>query len=279
MARLSIRILPALVGLGMVLAGCSGPEPPPAAENPATGEHFTSPAPPAPKPPAPLRDYKAVAVFVALCDNAHQGIVKVPAALGNGQDPANNLYWGAAYGVKTFFSKSPHWAATPCIARFEHDAVLETCGFASRGPGPTVYVAFHAYDGARMKEALTDFLEDAAGKSGGLVDLVCFVGHNGLMDMQLESYPSPMGERHPAAVVLACKSRDYFLEPLRKAGAQPIVTTTGFMAPEAYTLDAIIRSWAAGDPAETVCRNAAAAYAEYQKCGVRAAERLFAAGS
>jgi len=279
MARLSIRILPALVGLGMVLAGCSGPESPPASEKPAAAERPAASVSPAPKPPAPPRDYKAVAVFVALCDNAHQGIVKVPAALGNGQDPANNLYWGAMYGVKTFFTKSPHWAPVPCSARFEHQAVLETCGFESRGPGSTVYVMFYAYDGARMKEALTDFFEAAAGKNGDLVDLVCFVGHNGLMDMQLESYPSPMGERHPAAVVLACKSRFHFLEPLRKAGAQPLVTTTGFMAPEAYTLDAIIRSWAAGDPAETVCRNAAAAYAEYQKCSVRAAKRLFAAGS
>jgi hypothetical protein len=278
MARLSTRMLPALVGLGMALAGCSPPEPPPANANPAAAERPAPPVAPAPKPPAPPRDYKAVAVFVALCDNAHQGIVKVPAALGNGQDPANNLYWGAAYGVKTFFAKSPHWAPVPSPVMPERDAVLEICAFRSKGPSRTVQVVAYAYAGARMKEALTDFLEAAAGKDGDLVDLVCFVGHNGLMDMQLESYPSPMGEKRPAAVVLACKSRSYFLEPLRKAGAQPLVTTTGFMAPEAYTLDAILRSWAAGDPAEAICRNAADAYAEYQKCSVRAAERLFAPG-
>jgi len=38
-------------------------------------------------------------VVVALCDNVHQGIVPVPRALGNGQDPSSNLYWGARYGV------------------------------------------------------------------------------------------------------------------------------------------------------------------------------------
>ena len=42
-----------------------------------------------------------VHVVVALCDNEHQGIVPVPATLGNGQDPRNNLYWGALYGVRT----------------------------------------------------------------------------------------------------------------------------------------------------------------------------------
>src|SRR6188474_1339529 len=52
---------------------------------------------------------KTIHVFVALCDNKYQGIVPVSAKIGNGQDAASNLYWGAAYGVKTFFSKSSEW--------------------------------------------------------------------------------------------------------------------------------------------------------------------------
>ena len=52
---------------------------------------------------------RTVHVFVALCDNANQGIVPVPATLGNGQDPQRNLYWGAMFGVKTFFGKSADW--------------------------------------------------------------------------------------------------------------------------------------------------------------------------
>ena len=52
---------------------------------------------------------KVVHVLVALCDNENQGIVPVPAFLGNGEDPPKNLYWGAAFGVKTFFSKSQNW--------------------------------------------------------------------------------------------------------------------------------------------------------------------------
>ena len=49
---------------------------------------------------------RTVHVFVALADNQNQGIVPVPAALGNGRDPQRNLYWGAAYGLKTFFKAS-----------------------------------------------------------------------------------------------------------------------------------------------------------------------------
>ena len=52
---------------------------------------------------------KVVHVLVALCDNKYQGIVPVPAFLGNGEDAQKNLYWGAAFGVKTFFSKSANW--------------------------------------------------------------------------------------------------------------------------------------------------------------------------
>ncbi len=49
-------------------------------------------------------------VVVALCDNVHQGIVKVPAAIGNGQDPEHNLYWGAGCGVRHWFTKkSGEW--------------------------------------------------------------------------------------------------------------------------------------------------------------------------
>jgi hypothetical protein len=35
-------------------------------------------------------------VIVSLVDNLSQGIVPVPAKIGNGNDPRNNLYWGAA---------------------------------------------------------------------------------------------------------------------------------------------------------------------------------------
>jgi hypothetical protein len=52
-----------------------------------------------------INESTVIHVFVALCDNKYQGIVPVPAKIGNGQDPLNNLYWGAAYGIKSFFKK------------------------------------------------------------------------------------------------------------------------------------------------------------------------------
>ncbi len=240
------------------------------------------------------RDFKVVHVFVALCDNRNQGIVPVPANLGNGQDPRNNLYWGAMYGTKTFLARSPHWEGLGGFTKPTNAGILERCVFRSRGAGPAVYVVADAYDGACMKTALSDFFDAAAGlkitevvgsdgqvslQAGGYSDMVCFVGHNGLMDVRLSEFPENRGAPNPAcAVVLACKSHSYFVAPLRNAKCKPLITTAGLMAPEAYTLDAIIRSWSDGDPHETTRQNAANAYAKYQKCSRQAAMRLFVSG-
>ena len=59
---------------------------------------------------------RTIHVYVALCDNINQGIVPMPAAIGNGQDPSRNLYWGAGYGVKNYFNrKSDNWTLIKTI--------------------------------------------------------------------------------------------------------------------------------------------------------------------
>src|SRR5687767_6558402 len=48
-------------------------------------------------------------VFVALADNASQGIAKVPAKIGNGDDPKNNLYWGCSDALPVILRASRNW--------------------------------------------------------------------------------------------------------------------------------------------------------------------------
>jgi len=74
---------------------------------------------------------RIVHVFVALADNQHQGIIPVPAKLGNGDDPNHNLYWGAAYGIKTFFARSAEWQLL-APSRKPKAEVLERCVFKHR---------------------------------------------------------------------------------------------------------------------------------------------------
>jgi hypothetical protein len=317
------RLLPLVLPLCCLLlsAGCRN-EPSSAAgggdaagKDPAAKPGDPSPAgsPAAPATPAAdkvlgghQRGYNAVHVFVALADNANQGIAKVPAALGNGKDPKGNLYWGAMYGVKTFLAGSGHWRQVPdsqvAFAPAEPDIVLDAVLLESTAPGRKTYLLAEAYDGARMDVAMDRFFDAAAGRlartaafgrgrqmtivrAGGEADLVCFVGHNGLMDKPSgpltgmpESFPTRVGPNGPGgAVVLACKSREYFAKPLADARCPLLIATTGLMAPEAYVLDAILQAWTAGSNAPAMQQRAAEAYAKYQKCSLSAAKGLFVA--
>ena len=107
---------------------------------------------------------RTIHVFVALCDNQHQGIVPVPAKLGNGQDPANNLYWGALYGVKTFLKNPVEILGTRGHGESRRASpVLKGAVFKHVTSG--VYLVADAYRGDKIKNAVEDFLSAAAGNN------------------------------------------------------------------------------------------------------------------
>lgn len=235
---------------------------------------------------------RTVHVFVALADNQSQGIIPVSARLGNGDDPERNLYWGSAYGVKAFFSRSADWERVSCGAKPKPE-VLERCVFRYRTAN--VYLVADAYRGSEIRQTVLDFLDAAAGDAPdllpvatqtgsvklpvrGAANLVAYIGHDGLMDFQLARVPPKKNDAHRDAVVLACASKQFFSEPVRASGAYPLLWTTGLMAPEAYTLKSALDGWIAGEGAEQIRDRAAGAYDKYQKCGLRAAHRLFATG-
>jgi hypothetical protein len=233
---------------------------------------------------------RTVHVFVALADNQHQGIVPVPARLGKGDDPANNLYWGWAYGVKTFFARSTEWVLMNCSAKPKPE-VLERCVFKHRETN--TYMVADAYRGSEIRQAILDFFDAAAGASPETIvpspsaarltirggsNLVAYVGHDGLMDFRLPLIPKKKNEMRRDAIILACASKQYFAESLRAGGAYPLLWTTNLMAPEAYTLKSALDGWIGGENDERIRDRAAGAYDKYQKCGLRAARRLFASG-
>jgi hypothetical protein len=88
----------------------------------------------------------------------------------------------------------------------------------------------------------------------------------------------PNHDGHRDVVVLACASKQFFAPGVRAAGAYPLQWTTGLMAPEAYTLKTALDGWIAGESNQQIRDRAAQAYDHYQKCGLRAAHRLFATG-
>lgn len=237
---------------------------------------------------AAINSAPVIHVFVALADNVNQGIVPVSASLGNGDNPATNLYWGAAFGVRTFFAKNKDWELISCTAN-PRPGILERCIFKHRRA--SVLMVADAYQGKEISQTTWDFLEAAAGKPGekikirdlefytaGSADLVAYIGHNGLMDFKLNSHPKPRDDRQRRAIILACASKNYFAPALQDSGATPLLWTTNLMAPEAYVLSAGLEGWMKKETDEQIRLRAADAYNKYQNCGVRAARALFATG-
>jgi hypothetical protein len=206
-------------------------------------------------------------------------------------DPDHNLYWGAAAGVKTFFTRSSEWSLLNCD-RKPGPEVLERCIFKYRKA--EVYMVADAYRGDRIQQAILDFFDAAAGVSAEKVtlpgqptmtvpvrggsNLVGYVGHDGLMDFQLPLVPRKQDDTHRDAIILACASKQYFGSALRTTGAYPLLWTTHLMAPEAYTLKSALDGWIGGETADEIHERAAVAYDKYQKCGLRGSRRLFATG-
>jgi len=273
-------LLPAVfIGCGGGSDSPTGPEPAGATKSPAS-KPTALPAKALPK------TVRTIHVFVALCDNDSQGIVPVSKTLGDGEDPGNNLYWGAMYGTKTFLKKTKAWK-TVSIARRLDPVILERMVLKHRKTG--AYLVADAYRGVKIIEAVESFLQAAAGRSAavmeingaplglyGKADLVAYVGHNGLMDFRVTPPDRAATSDAPrAAIVLACYSKRYFRDTLASYGCKPILLTTGRMAPEAYTLEGAIEAWLTGHGPQGMRGRAALAYNKYQKCGIRAATGLF----
>lgn len=228
-------------------------------------------------------------VVVALCDNVHQGIVKVPAAIGNGQDPDRNLYWGAGCGVRHWFTKkSVEWTLLKKWKSPEPH-ILERIAWKHRTKD--VYLIADAYDGAFIEQATNDFFDFAGGHAaksvrldstslrfGGAADLIAYCGHDGLMEFAPPAAKAPANSEKRETIILACISKRFFAEPLKATGAQPLIWSTGLMSPEAYTLDAAIQGWVRNESAAQVRERAAQAYQQWQKCGISGARRLLVSG-
>ena len=243
-----------------------------------------------PPSPASAQDApRTVHVYVALCDNESQGIEPVPEELGDGDSPLWNLYWGALYGVKTYFKRAPEWEVVATEKNPAQD-ILERYVF--RHTEADVYLVADAYRGSAIKSAISDFTSAIHGAQvrsltvdsgdrgvtlniGGGADLLAYIGHNGLREFDVEAPTERREDADRRAIVLACDSKSYFTDLIRASGARPLLLTTGLMAPEAYTLKSALDGWILGESDEAIRRRAAEAYDRYQGCGIRAAMNLF----
>jgi len=240
---------------------------------------------PAQESAGPIR---TVHVYVALCDNVHQGIAPVSARLGNGQAPNQNLYWGAAYGLRTYLTRQGAWEV---VNVWPEDSLPIRERVLFRHTSGQMYLLAEAYDGAAIEACTQAFLQACSGQNpyampledqaltfGGGSDLLVYLGHNGLMDFNLDLSLSPQDSARRQAIILSCYSQMYFRDWLQQSGAEPLLWTTGLMAPEAYVLAGALEGWQEGLAPVEIRRLAAEQYHRYQGCGMRAAWNLFRHG-
>lgn len=215
---------------------------------------------------------KRVVVFVALCDNATQGIAPVPARIGDGNKPADNLYWGCDDGFASCFKASKVWKLQSSeVPEGAAPKVMERLVYLHRSG--SVEVTAEAWRGSEIKACLQAF---EAALVSGKHDLCAFVGHNVLMDGAIAP-PAAKAAKPCDAIVLCCMSDAYFNRRLTEIGARPVLTTTQLMYPGAFLLRDALPVWAKGGSGAEIRQAAGAAYARNQKIPVKAALGVFRA--
>ncbi len=232
---------------------------------------------------------RVIHIFVALADNASQGIQRVPQKIGNGDDANNNLYWGCDDGVKTVFSRSKAWKRIAAADPDGEGPILERLVF--HNPAADALLVADAYRGKEIKQCLTDYLSAMAGtlkvdaaagsrtvSAGGAADLVAYAGHDGLMEFQLETPAAAADLKPKTAIALCCVSRTFFAGHMESLKATPLLLTTQLMYPAAQVLHQSINGWLAGKDGKACLQLAAAAYARNQKISVKAAAGVFSTG-
>ncbi|HEV7404012.1 MAG TPA: hypothetical protein VGO11_13825 [Chthoniobacteraceae bacterium] len=232
---------------------------------------------------------RVVHIFVALADNASQGIERVPPKIGNGDDAENNLYWGCDDGVKAVFMRSKVWKRVAATDPDGDGPILQRLVF--HNAAADAWLVADGYRGKEIKQCLTDYLaalagtlkaEAAAGErtvaAGGAADFVAYAGHDGLMEFQLETPAAAAGRKPKTAIALCCVSRTFFAGHLAALKVEPLLLTTQLMYPAAQVLHDSINGWLAGKDGRACVQLAGAAYARNQKISQRAAAGVFSTG-
>jgi hypothetical protein len=175
--------------------------------------------------------------------------------------------------LKPIFKKSADWK----LQRTESNPnpnVLERVVF-MHASGKWQIVA-DGYRGKAIKQCTVDFFAAlASAEPPEMVPIVAYIGHNGLMDFAIPESATAAKGAGRKAIVLCCKSREYFEGPLAKIGAKPLLLTNQLMYPGAFILSATLDGWMAGESGEQIRSRAAAAYSKNQKISVKTARGVF----
>jgi hypothetical protein len=216
-----------------------------------------------------LAETKRVHVFVALADNEHQGIARVPVKIGNGDDAAANLYWGTTDGFKSVFGRSKAWK----LEKTEENPSAEILERRSyRHTAKDCVLIAEAWRGKNIHQCLEAFFANLRDRKS---DLTAFIGHNGLMDEPVAVSILDASAKSTDAIILCCISGRYFQPHLEALKVRPILTTGQLMYPGSFLLREALEVWLRNGPRSEIRLAAAKAYASNQNISVKAAAGVF----
>jgi hypothetical protein len=238
-----------------------------------------------------------VEVHVPLCDN--NIIACGNAKLGDGDNPETNLYWSTTPGFGSWFNrKSSGWKRVLKLREGEtgdvdvlalhvyRRHVNAPAAWWKRG-APTkieIDIVVHGWRGSAIDRALAAYAADISGQgvrtitldksgtrsgaaadaptldAGGAAQIVAWVGHNRLMDLDAYTWPAA-GSATKGTIAIACHTAAYMEENVPSATRVPLLMTRDFLFANAAPLEAAVLAFVSGGTYAKIRLAAATAYA------------------
>ncbi len=236
-----------------------------------------------------------VEVHVPLCESTI--IACGNKKLGDGNNPDTNLYWSTTPGFGEWFARrGSGWkrmlkqtAASSgdvdiLAVLVYRRSVTAPAAWKKRGAPAKleIDIVVHGWRGTAIDRALAAYAADVSGSiartltlddgstldAGGAAQIVAWVGHNRLMDVDTFQWPTP-GTMTKGAIAIACHTAAYMEESVPSATRVPLLMTRDFLFANAAPLEATVLAFASGGSYATIRLDAATAYAGVQKREVR----------
>jgi hypothetical protein len=245
-------------------------------------------------------------IYVALCDNDAQGIVKVKRQrLCRGDDPDRNLYWAAAGGLLATL-RAARWQRVSLAYFADGNLAVKAVWrkrFTPAGQlrAKGVLAPFDAfivglgYRGSRIREAMMDYLRavnrddpgaEAVGElglsDGGASHVVGYIGHDYFYDV--DDWQPLLALRRgdstlpKGAFALSCTGHRLIRPAIQRDNVHILLLNRTLGFPGAWTAEAIVTGIASGLDARAIYRGASAAFASGQGVPLGVALASFAWG-
>ncbi|HEY5938622.1 MAG TPA: hypothetical protein VIU61_28420, partial [Kofleriaceae bacterium] len=133
----------------------------------------------------------------------------------------------------------------------------------------------HGWRGSAIDRALAAYAADISGTSartitladktmleaGGAAQIVAWVGHNRLMDVDTYTWPTPVGPTK-GTIAIACHTAAYMEAEVSGSTRVPLLMTRDFLFANAAPLEATVLAFASGGTYARMRIEAATAYAK-----------------